>query len=142
MWTQKNGTKASSTGTIYGIYDLSGGAWERTAGLIANGNDNLINHGNSLLNNRKNNSTNTKYVTVYPSSDSEISDSSTASKINYEKNTKIYGDAIRETSTEEKEQNSWFSDYSYFVGASGTFFKRGGGGLWDCSGAGLFAFNR
>ena len=48
VWTQKNGTKASSTGTIYGIYDLSGGTWERTAGLVANNNDNLTNYGRSM----------------------------------------------------------------------------------------------
>ncbi len=32
-WDQLNGCKASSTGTIYGIYDLSGGTWERTSRL-------------------------------------------------------------------------------------------------------------
>ncbi|MFR0823517.1 MAG: hypothetical protein ACLSHH_07950 [Clostridia bacterium] len=32
-WDQLNGCKASSTGTIYGIYDLSGGSWERTSRL-------------------------------------------------------------------------------------------------------------
>ena len=35
-WDQLTGTKASSTGTIYGIYDLSGGMWERTAAYVAN----------------------------------------------------------------------------------------------------------
>ena len=42
VWTQKNGTKASSTGTIYGVYDMAGGAWERTTGLINNGDANLM----------------------------------------------------------------------------------------------------
>ena len=141
VWTQKNGTKASSTGTIYGIYDLSGGTWERTAGLVANDNDNLTNYGSSLLNNGKNNSTSTKYVTVYPSNDSGITDYDAASKKNYEVNTKIYGDAIRETSTEGVGQNSWYSDYSYFVGYDTPFFVRGGG-LWYRSDAGLFCFTR
>ena len=141
VWTQKNGTKASSTGTIYGIYDLSGGTWERTAGLVANNNDNLTNYGSSLLNNEKNNSTSTKYVTVYQNNDSEITDYDTASKKNYEVNTKIYGDAIRETSTEGVGQNSWYSDYSYFVGYYTPFFIRGGY-LWTRSGAGLFYFDR
>ncbi len=35
-WKQKNGQNASTTGTIYGIYDLSGGVWERTASYVAN----------------------------------------------------------------------------------------------------------
>jgi len=141
VWTQKNGTKASSTGTIYGIYDLSGGTWERTAGLVANNNDYLTNYGSSLLNNGKNNSTSTKYVTVYPSNDSGITDYDTASKENYKVNKKIYGDAIRETSTEGVGQNSWYSDYSYFVGYDNPFFFRGGF-LWNRSGAGLFCFFR
>ena len=141
VWTQKNGTKASSTGTIYGIYDLSGGTWERTAGIVANGNWNLINYGSSLLNKGISDSTSTKYVTVYPSNDSGIADYDTASKENYKVNKKIYGDAIRETSTEGIGQKSWYSDYSYFAGYNSPFFVRGGN-LWNGSGAGLFYFNR
>ena len=34
-WDQINGCKASSSGTIYGIYDLSGGTWERTSRLCS-----------------------------------------------------------------------------------------------------------
>ncbi len=34
-WDQLNGCMASSTGTIYGIYDLSGGMWERTSRLCS-----------------------------------------------------------------------------------------------------------
>ena len=141
VWTQKNGTKASSTGTIYGIYDLSGGAWERTAGIVANGNDNLTIYGNSLLNNGKNNSTSTKYVTVYSSNDSGISDLNTASNKNYEVNTKIYGDSIRETSTSGNGQSSWYSDSAYFVGSYNPF-SINGGSLWTGSGSGLFCFSR
>ena len=129
VWTQKNGTKASSTGTIYGIYDLSGGAWERTAGIVANGNWNLINYGSSLLNKGISDSTSTKYVTVYPSNDSGIADYDTASSKNYEMNTRIYGDAIRETSTSGIGQTSWYLNWSEFVGYNNPFFTRGGS-LW------------
>mgnify|MGYP000977216738 CR=1 FL=1 len=141
VWTQKNGTKASSTGTIYGIYDLSGGTWERTAGIVVNGNDNLTIYGNSLLNNGKNESTSTKYVTVYTSNDSTITDYDIASRKNYENNKKIYGDAIRETSIAGIEQNSWYFDYSYFVGYNSPLFIRGGS-IGSNSSAGLFAFSR
>ncbi|MFR0822292.1 MAG: hypothetical protein ACLU84_07150 [Clostridia bacterium] len=34
-WDQLNGCKASSSGTIYGIYDLSGGTYERTSRLCS-----------------------------------------------------------------------------------------------------------
>lgn len=141
VWTQKNGTKASSTGTIYGIYDLSGGTWERTAGLVANGNENLIIYGNSLLNNGASESTSTKYVTIYFDNDLEIKNANIASSNNYEKNKKIYGDAIRETSIAGIEQNSWHFDYSYFVGYNSPLFIRGGS-IGSNSSAGLFAFSR
>ena len=47
----KNGTVASSTGTIYGIYDLSGGSWERTSAMINNKEKNLYIYGNELMKN-------------------------------------------------------------------------------------------
>ncbi len=45
---KKEGQSASNTGTIYGIYDLSGGTWERTAAIINNDNENLNKFGQSL----------------------------------------------------------------------------------------------
>ncbi|MDD3303602.1 MAG: hypothetical protein PHP54_01640 [Clostridia bacterium] len=36
-----NGVKASTTGNITGVYDMSGGAWEYTASLIDNGSSNI-----------------------------------------------------------------------------------------------------
>jgi formylglycine-generating enzyme required for sulfatase activity len=47
-WDQVNGTKASSSGTIYGIYDLSGGTWERTAAYVANSRGELKPYGSSI----------------------------------------------------------------------------------------------
>ena len=146
-WTQKNGQKASSTGTIYGIYDMSGGTWERSAGLVANGSSNLTDWGKALMDEvtkTKNDVTTyegTEYVTVYPSNDSGITDWDTASRNNYAVNTKIYGDAVRETSTAGTGQYSWYSDYSYFPGFDYPFFARGG--RWHYTTvAGLFCFAR
>ena len=42
-----NGTLASTTGNATGIYDMSGGNWERVAGYLDNGNGNLNNYGKS-----------------------------------------------------------------------------------------------
>ena len=142
-WTQKSGTKASTTGTIYGVYDMSGGTWERTAGLVNNGNENLATYGQSLLN-ALNNGKSSKYVTVYPhnaSVDKNGANIDTASQSNWEANKKIYGDGIRETSTAGTGKNSWYTDYSYFPAVYGPFSGRGGG-LWDGGGAGLFCFYR
>ena len=139
-WTEKEGQTASCTGTIYGIYDMSGGAWERTAAIVNNGNENLNIYGKAIMN-ALNNGKSTEYVTVYPKGETSGQSLDDASKSNYIANTKIYGDAIRETSTTGLGQTSWYSDYSYFVGAYYPFFVRGGS-YWGTGGAGLFYFNR
>ena len=143
VWTQKSGTKASSTGTIYGIYDMSGGTWEKTAGLVDNGNENLTKYGQSLMN-ALNNGKSSKYVTVYPhdsSVDKTGANIDTASAANWKANTKIYGDGIRETSTAGTGKTSWHTDYYYFPAVNSPFSKRGGD-FWDGEGAGLFCFGR
>ena len=91
--------------------------------------------------NALNNGKSSEYVTVYPKGETSGQSLDDASKSNYAANTKIYGDAIRETSTAGLSQTSWYSDYSYFVGAYYPFFVRGGH-CWDTSGAGLFYFSR
>ena len=143
VWTQKSGTKASTTGTIYGIYDMSGGTWERTAGLVNNGNENLNIYGQSLLN-ALNSGKSSKYVTVYPhdvSVDKNGANINIASAANWRTNTKIYGDGIRETSTAGIEKASWYGDYSYFSAVDNPFSIRGGA-YWDTDGAGLLFFYR
>ena len=143
VWTQKSGTKASTTGTIYGIYDMSGGTWERTAGLVNNGNENLATYGQSLLN-ALNNGKSSKYVTVYPhnaSVDKNGANIDTASQSNWDANKKIYGDGIRETSTAGTGKTSWYTDYSSFPAVNSPFSGRGGY-LWHGEGAGLFFFAR
>ena len=45
-----NGVLASTTGNVYGIYDMAGGAWERVAGYLDNGNGNLNSYGKSTSN--------------------------------------------------------------------------------------------
>ena len=139
IWNQLDGTTASCTGTIYGIYDMSGGIWERSAAIVNNGNGKLNTYGKAIMN-ALNNGKSSEYVTVYPKGETSGQSLDDASKANYTANTKIYGDAIRETSTSGLGQTSWHDDYSYFVGAKYPFFPRGGG-FWDCSGAGLFSFS-
>ena len=147
VWTQKNGQKASTTGTIYGIYDMSGGLYENTTGLVTNGNNSLINYGNSLISQvTKTDGENityesTPYVTVYLSNDSGIKDIDIASAENYKVNTKIYGDAIRETSTAGINNTSWYNDISLFPGYTHVFFRRGGA-FWDNLKSGLLSFLR
>lgn len=149
-WNQKTGQNASTTRNIYGIYDMSGGTWERTAGYVANENSNLKTYGKNLSYNEDTlNKESTKYVTVYPhdtlkdntgvSSTEQNLDN--ASLANCTKDTKIYGDAIRETSTSGTGSTSWIYDYSYFFGLYSPYSMRGGSCLSGSS-AGTFAFNR
>ena len=139
---------------MYGIYDLSGGLWERTAGYVANGRSQLKSYGSSFTYNGNNPITeSTKYAKVYEHDSekdnvdlgSDASGESTkinaASAANYEKNTHVYGNAMNETSTAGTGTTSWYSDYSYFPGLYFPFSIRGGY-LWNGRSAGLFCFHR
>ena len=112
-----NGVKASTTGNVYGIYDMSGGAYEYVASYVNNGHNYLQTNGASLVNSS---SGNLKQVYSKGSSDS--------SEPNYQANKGRYGDAVYETSTNGSSPNgSWYGDYSIFPYASYPFFYRGGG---------------
>lgn len=130
-WNQLSGQKASSTGNIYGIYDLSGGSYEQMSAYIANGHSNLKTYGASIAYNGNTlKTTSTKYTTVYPH-DSSVdnttkTDENAAKNANYAKNKVIYGDAIRETSTAGIGNASWYGDESNFLGLSSSFLERGG----------------
>ena len=113
------GMLSSSTGNIYGIYDLSGGAWERVMGFfkdengICSGYDKINNSGyNGYLGNEKIQFTegqdlpNEKYYQIY---------------LNYDASTT--GDAIYETTSENK---SWNIEAFKFIETSYPVFVRGG----------------
>ena len=146
-WNQTGGELASTTGTIYGIYDMSGGTWERSASLVNNCNSRLNEFGSSLMYSLKDGKS-SEYVTVYET-DTSVDNTGVSwtdgnllktNEANYKKNTK-YGDAIKETSTAGTGNTSWNGDYSYFAGLYDPFFIRGGY-CWGRSGAGLFYFYR
>ena len=119
----------STTGTVHGVYDMSGGAWEYVAAYVNNGNSNLTNYGSSLVNG------DAKTKNVYSKGSSDSRDN------NYSANSGKYGDAVYETSANgNSSSSSWYGDYSNFPYASGPFFVRGGvynGG----TSAGVFGFS-
>ena len=128
-YTSTQGVKASTTGTVYGVYDMSGGAWEYVAGYVNNGNSSLTSYGSSLVNG----DAKTKNVYSKASSDNNTN--------NYNANSGKYGDAVYETSANGNTGNgSWYGDYSNFPNAGFPFFIRGG----NCNNgtnAGVFYFN-
>ena len=57
----------STTGNIYGIYDMSGGLWEREATYVATTNGNLKSYGESIAYDEGTlKEVSTKYTMVYP----------------------------------------------------------------------------
>lgn len=93
-----NGPKASTTGTVYGVYDMAGGSWEYVAGCLEG-------QENDKFGVTKEDS---KYVDLYTNS-SNVNSNYDAAKI---------GDATKET-------KEWNSDYSSFVYSPNSVFTRG-----------------
>ena len=116
----------STTGTVHGVYDMSGGAWEYVAAYVNNGNSNLTNYGSSLVNG------DAKTKNVYSKGSSDSRDN------NYSANSGKYGDAVYETSANgNSSSSSWYGDDSFFPYSNFPFFVRGGY-YYD---AGVFCFN-
>ena len=127
-YTSTQGVKASTTGTVYGVYDMSGGAWEYVAGYVNNGDSNLTSYGSSLVNG----DAKTKNVYNKASSDNNTN--------NYNANSGKYGDTVYETSANgNSSSSSWYGDYSYFPHTSSPFFLRGGA-YGNGTSAGVFYF--
>ena len=109
------GKNSSTTKNVYGIYDMSGGAYEYVAACYTG-------YTNKLTAN-----TDTTYINKYI----DVYESYSSSK---------FGDAVFETSSSSSGSTSWFSDYSYFVDSSDPVFICGGH-YNNGSNAGLFGFN-
>ena len=124
-YNEVGGENASTTGNIYGVYDMAGGAWEYVTGIYAGATSN---------NNRSKlwDSNNSKYVEKYTET--------TGSQENYYGNTTKYGDAIYETSNSGYSYTgSWDSSISYFPKSGYPVICRGGR-AYSNSLAGVFAF--
>ena len=119
----------STTGTVHGVYDMSGGADEYVAAYIDNGV--TSNMGASLEGG------DTKTKNVYTSSSEGGMDKPVQ---NYDENSSKYGDAVYETSANGSGSTSWYGDYSSFLESMEPFFMRGGKDS-DGTSAGMFCFN-
>ncbi|MBS5858397.1 MAG: hypothetical protein KIC60_07955, partial [Clostridium sp.] len=128
----------STTHNATGVYDLNGGAWERTAAYVNNKNDQLgttggKNAGDFYGATESEQATSTKYKTVYSSENNQSKDYQTAGKKNK-------GDAVYETSVSHSHgTGSWFDAYAYFPSGAVPFFSRGG--YYIDAAAGTFCFS-
>ncbi len=118
------GKDASTTGTIYGIYDMSGGAFEHVMGVLAD------------TNGKPRSGMDTSYNSGFTGM---LSDGTTYTGVFFP-NSKYYnlytgtsytGHALTETKT-------WYSDSVYFVTTNLPWFKRGGANGSSTS-AGMFS---
>ena len=120
-WNTATGVNASTTGNIYGIYDMSGGAIEYVMG----------NYNDTISESSFRSMPEAKYYDKYTGTDS----ASDFAKYHL-------GDATKETlKTKSIGQNAWYGDYSVAVYSSYPWGSHGGyyaGG----SEAGLFCFGR
>ena len=109
---------ASTTGNIYGVYDMSGGAYEYVMGNFAN----TIGHsGFTTL-------PDSKYYDVYSSN---IFTGTSTTNINFCTLATCGGHALNETA-------GWYSDSSRFAYSSSAWFRRGG--YYNSSASGIFYF--
>ncbi len=136
-YNSSNGVNGSTTGNIYGIYDMAGGAWEYVTAYIDNDSTQVKTYGTGLAG---------KYANIYKASsqDDKVSTEDTdgtMSKANYNENLDKKGDAMMETSTSGVGSTSWGGDYSYFPYGGSPFVLRGGYFYYG-SNAGVFAFYR
>jgi len=135
-----NGMKASTTGNITGIYDMSGGNWERVAAYVPNGHEHLEKYGKDLVNGAA------KYKDIYQAAKQWTEATTDTAAEHYALSTPAngkYGDAVWETSSKSEDpwKDSWYSNRSGFSYSTGPFLDRGGN-YADMSSAGMFYFGR
>ena len=122
VYTEENGVGASTTGNIYGIYDMSGGAWEYVMG-------NMVDENGAF----------------YPSfseltqPESKYYDSYTYGTSYNDYSRGHLGDATKEVLSDSSGGYAWNDDYVRFVTSSYPWFGRGGYS-YSGSTAGVFYF--
>ena len=121
----KRNTGQSTTGNVYGVYDMSGGAWEYVMG-------NMVNNSGSFYSSSAgfSSSPDAKYYDNYTNGRNSDTDDFRGK----------LGDATKETlSSYGSTSGSWYRDYSRFVQNTGSWFLRGGY-YNNGTSAGVFAF--
>ena len=122
----KTNVAQSTTGNIYGVYDMSGGAWEYVMG-------NMKNSSNAFYSSNAGFTTapDSKYYDSYKY-DSSSNTTHARGKL---------GDATKETlATFGSGTGGWYSDYAGFPNSSSSWFLRGGS-YRNGTIAGVFYFN-
>ena len=129
----EKGVLASTTGNVYGVYDMSGGSWEYVMGNMSSTADTYtFNNSNAgFASSWYNDYSNQKYVNTYANG--------TTDKDQSAYNRGRLGDATGEVVLSTGGSGGWYNDSAYFPYSSNPWFLRGG--FYNLgSGAGVFYF--
>ena len=140
-----NGVNASTTGNVYGVYDMSGGAWEYMMGNM------VLTNGQQMSGYSTYNNYNSAFTGILHDSGKDTTFTGTYAfpskryydKYSYGTSDEEYtrgklGDAIKEMAPVSSNNTSWYSDYGRFVYNSQPWVMRG---MTSASGAAAGAFN-
>jgi len=130
-YTSTLGLTASTTGNVYGVYDMSCGAWEYVMGNMSSGVGSYTHYASSGGTNYTYNTNNSKYITTYANG------SSSSDQTAY--NRGRLGEATSEVVAEKN--FGWYSDIALFPNSSNSWFERGGDFDVYSPYAGVFGFN-
>lgn len=123
MYSSNSGVNTSTTGNIYGIYDMAGGAYDMVCGYVKNSYQTEI---SDIVNGEE------EYKNEY-----EVSRGDTSLE-NYNNTNSIYGDAIWETSQGNSSNQAWYGNISIFpYGQTNTLVR---GGINTNNYSGIYAF--
>ena len=117
-YTTALGQTASTTGNVYGIYDMSGGAWEYVMGNMSRGSGSYTYNAQNAGSNFTYSAETAKYLDTYAYGTSAYDQTAY--------NRARLGDATGEIMLRASGSGGWYNDYSNFTYSSGYWFIRGG----------------
>ena len=142
----KDGPSASTTGNVYGIYDMSGGAYEYMMGDMISSTGVMMS-GYQTSSNLHSGFTGYLYSGGDYTGTYDFPNKRYYDKYSYGTSQTEYtrgklGDATKEMAPSSSSYTTWYSDLAHFPSSIGPWFERGGCYNDDGSDAGLFYFNR
>ena len=141
-YNTKTGMQASTTGNIYGIYDMSGGAFEYTMSNIISNNGTTMMSGNSSTQNSEytgilyNDGSYSTYQSSVNYPEGKYIDKYSFGISGSDRQRSKLGDGIKEVYNNSTD--GWYKDYSAIANNTNSWFLRGGGYCLDNDCAGIF----
>ncbi len=138
-YNETAGVYASTTGNVYGVYDMSAGTGEYVMGNMSSAADTYTFYPRDSGFASSWYTSNQKYVNTYANVSSD-SYSTTQTGYNAARLGDATGEVVLTASATGSWTGSWYNDYSNFISSSYSWFARGGEGISGGSGTGIFCF--